>query len=81
MILKNDPIAKLVQDLDPIDWVQMRLLSNLPPEKRIIPALQAQAFSMAALRGTFQKRYPEISLSELNMKVLAYFTPVRIYLK
>jgi hypothetical protein len=40
--------------------------------------MSAQAFAMAALRGTFQQRFPELSLSELNMKVLAYLTPVRI---
>ncbi len=34
--------------------------------------------AMAALRGTFSQRFPELSLSELNMKVLAYFTPVRM---
>ena len=81
MSIKKDPIVNLVQGLDPIDWVQMRVLANVPPERRIIPALQAQAFSMAALRGTFQKRFPELSLSELNMKVLAYFTPLRMYRK
>ncbi len=32
---------------------------------------------MAALRGTFHKRFPELSMSEINMKVLAYLTPVR----
>ncbi len=69
---------EIVRGLDPIDWVQLQLIANLPPEKRIVPGLQAQAFAMAALRGTFQTRYPELSLPEINMKVLAYLTPVRI---
>ena len=69
---------EIVRGLDPVDWVQMQMLAKLPPEKRIAPGLQAQAFAMAALRGTFQKRYPELSLSEINMKVLAYLTPVRM---
>ena len=56
----------------------MQTLTNLQPEKRIVPGLQAQAFAMAALRGTFRKRYPNLSLSEINMKVLACLTPVRI---
>ena len=69
---------EIVRGLDPVDWVQLQLIANLPPEKRIVPGLHAQAFAMAALRGTFQKRYPELSLSEINMKVLAYLTPVRM---
>jgi len=63
MSMKKDPIANLVQGLDPIDWGQMPVLANVPPERRINPALQAQAFLMAVLRGTLQKRFPELSLS------------------
>ena len=76
--LTSEDIAAIVRGLDPIDWIQMELLAKLPPAKRIIPALQAQEFSMAALRTTFRKRYPEMSMSEINMKVLAYLTPVRM---
>lgn len=75
---QNVDVAAIVRGLDPIDWVQLELLAKLPPEKRVSPGLQAQAFAMAALRGTFRKRYPELSLSAINMKVLAYLTPVRI---
>ena len=76
--LSQNEISAIVRGLDPIDWVQMELLAKLPPAKRIIPPLQAQEFSMAALRGTFRKRFPELSMSEINMKVLAYLTPVRM---
>ena len=40
-----------------------------------------QEFAMAALRGTFRNKFPELSMSEINMKVLAYLTPVRIETK
>jgi hypothetical protein len=69
---------EIVRGLDPVDWVQMQLIANLSPEKRVAPGLQAMAFAMAALRGTLQTRYPELSLPEINMKVLAYLTPVRM---
>ena len=68
----------MVNGLDPIDWVQMELLAKLPPEKRLIPGLNAQEFSMAALRGTFRRKFPDLSMPEINMKVLAYLTPVRM---
>ena len=71
-------IEALVQSLDPVDWVQLKLTANLPPGQRILAGLQAQAFAMAGLRGTLRRRFPELSPSELNMKVLAYLTPVRM---
>ena len=79
--LTPEEISAIVDGLDPIDWVQMELLAKLPPEKRLIPGLNAQEFSMSALRGTFCKRYPELSMPEINMKVLAYLTPVRMKVK
>jgi hypothetical protein len=76
--LTSIEISAIVKELDPIDWTQVELLAKLSPAKRIIPGLQAQEFSMAALRGTFRKRFANLTLSEINMKVLAYLTPVRI---
>lgn len=76
--LTPEEITAIVDGFDPIDWVQVELLAKLPPAKRLIPGLNAQEFSMAALRGTFRKRFPELSMPEINMKVLAYLTPVRM---
>jgi hypothetical protein len=76
--LTDEAIVELVRGLDPIDWVQVRLIAALPPERRIVPGMCAQAFAMAALRGALQERYPELTRPELNMKVLAHFTPVRM---
>ena len=71
-------IEELVWSLDPPDWTQMRLLADLTPAERVLAGMRAQAFAMAILRGTFRKRFPELSQSELNMKVLSYLTPVRM---
>ena len=71
-------IAAIVRGLDPADWVQIDLLKKLPPEKRIIPAMRAQAFIMSTFKITLKKRYPNLSDSELNMKTLRHFTTVRI---
>jgi len=76
--LTKDEIAEIVRGLDPIDWVQVKLLANLRPGRRIVPMLHARAFLMAGLRGTFKRRYPELSISQLNMKVLEHLTPVRM---
>jgi hypothetical protein len=74
----NDTIAALVRGLDPVDWEDLRLAARLSPAQRVLAGMRAQAFAMAALRGTFRRRFPQLSQSELNMKVLAYLTPVRM---
>ena len=79
--LTSEEISAIVDGFDPIDWAQVKLLIAMPLEKRLIPGLNAQEFAMAALRGTFQKKFPELSISEINMKVLAYLTPVRMETK
>ena len=71
-------IAGLVQGLDRIDWVQLQLTARLSPGQRILAAMQAHAFAVASLRGTFRRKFPELSPAELNMKVLAYLTPVKM---
>jgi hypothetical protein len=76
--LSDEEIAEIVRGLDPADWVQLKLIANLPPERRIIPAMHAQAFAMGTLRCTLEKRYPSLTRSELNMKVLEHFTTVRM---
>jgi hypothetical protein len=79
--LTPEEISAIVDGFELIDWVQMELLSRLPFERRLIPGLNAQEFAMAALRGTFRNKFPELSVSEINMKVLAYLTPVRMNIK
>jgi hypothetical protein len=76
--LSTEDISIIVSKIDPVDWVQLDLLAKLPFKKRFVPGLNAQEFSMAALRGTFRKKFPELSIPEINMKVLAYLTPVRM---
>ena len=77
-LLSSTEISTIVDGFDPIDWVQVDLLAKMPFEKRLIPGLAAQEFSMAALRGTFRRKFPELSMPEINMKVLAYLTPIRL---
>jgi hypothetical protein len=63
--------------LDPIDWDQLELLARLTPGERALAMMRAQAFVMAGLRGALARRFPNLSQAELNMKVLAYCTPIR----
>jgi hypothetical protein len=77
-LMTDEEIAELVKGLGPIDWVQVELIASLPPERRIVPGMRAQAFALSAMRATLRQHYPEMSRSELNLKVLAHFTPLRL---
>lgn len=64
-------------ELDPIDWQQMELLARLSPAQRTLTMVRAAEFARAGLRAAFRRRYPDLSDAEINMKVLAYLTPLR----
>ena len=72
--LTSEEISAIVDGFDPIDWVQMKMLAELPPGKRIIPMLQATEMVRAGLRTAFQRKFPNLSKSEINMKILEYMT-------
>jgi hypothetical protein len=76
--LTDEQIAEIVQGIAAPDWTQIELLRNLPAERRIVPAMRARAFAMATYRANLRRRYPDLSSSEINMKVLAHFTEVRL---
>ena len=59
--LTSEDISKIVDGLNPIDWVQMELLAKLPPGQRILPALNATLMIRAGLRSAFTKKFPELS--------------------
>ena len=72
--LTSQEISAIVDGFEPIDWVQMDLHSKLPPGRRIVPMLQASEMVRAGLRGAFRKKFPTLSLPEINMKILDYLT-------
>jgi hypothetical protein len=74
----EDGIAAIIRGIAPLDWTQMRLTAALTPAQRIQAGMQAQSFAKAIFRGSLMMRFPDMPLDELNMKVLAHFTPVRM---
>ena len=72
--LSAKDISKIVDGFDPIDRMQVKLIASLPPGKRIIPMLRATEMIRAGLRSAFTKKFPELSRSEINMKILNYMT-------
>lgn len=70
--LTSEEISSIIDGINPIDWMQMELLANMPAGKRVFPSLQASAMIRAGLRTAFKRKFPTLSLSEINMKILEY---------
>lgn len=64
-------------ELTPIDQQQLELLSRIPPAQRVLAMVETSEWVMAGLRGAMRKKHPEWSQRELNLRVLAYLTPLR----
>jgi len=76
--LTSEEISAIVDGFDPIDWDEMEMLKKLPPEDRILVPLQKAEMDRTDLRNKLKEDFPELSISEINMKMLRSFTPVRI---
>lgn len=70
--LSSEEISAIVDGLNPIDHAQMELLAKMPPGRRIYPSLHASAMVRAGLRTAFKRKFPTLSLAEINMKILDY---------
>ena len=75
--LTKEEIAEIVAGID-VDWQQTELLGKMLPGQRHLVMLQASEMLRAGLRTAFNRKFPELSASEINMKVLTYLTPVRM---
>ena len=74
--LTSEEISAIVGGFDPIDWEEM--VRKLPPGERYLISLRKTEILRADLRNKLIKDFPELSMPEINMKVLRSFTPVRI---
>jgi hypothetical protein len=55
---------------DPVDIEAMRRLARLTPGERIRLMLSARELAVGLIRGRLRRRYPDLSLTELNLKLL-----------
>lgn len=52
------------------DRQQVRLLAKLPPHKRVRAMLEARELAVGLIRGRLRRKYPNLSINMLNLKVL-----------
>jgi hypothetical protein len=55
---------------DPPDLVQVGLLKTLPAARRVRAMLEARELAVGLIRGRLRQRFPDLSVNELNLKVL-----------
>jgi hypothetical protein len=49
---------------------QIKLLANLSPHKRIRAMLDARELAVGLIRGRLRRKYPDLSTTSINLKVL-----------
>ena len=76
--LTSEEISTIVDGFDPIDWEEVRLLKAMPSDERYFVSLRKTEALRTDLRNKLMKDYPELPMSEINMKMLRSLTPVRI---
>lgn len=76
--LTPEEISAIVDGFDPIDWAEMKMMSDMPEDQRWLVSHNKTEALRADLRNKLIKDFPELSLPEINMMVLRSFTPVRI---
>jgi hypothetical protein len=70
--------SAIVDGFEPIHREEIEMLAKLPPGKRWLVGYRKSEEIRADLRNKLMENFPELSLPEINRKVLRSLTPVRI---
>ena len=54
----------------PVDLAQLRLLANLPAQRRLRVMLDARELAVGMMRGRLRKEFPNLTSKQLNLKLL-----------
>jgi len=63
-------MQKSVFHPESIDREQIHMLAKLPPHKRVRAMLDARELAVGLIRGRLRRKYPDLPVNLLNMKVL-----------
>lgn len=68
--MDEKPVSEMSSpEWGPLDHDLLRLLGSVSPAQRIRNMLGVQAFVMGVVRTRLQRRYPNLSQREINIKV------------
>ncbi len=57
-------------EYDAVDLIQMKLLAQLSPGQRLQTMLAARELAVSLKRGRLHRQFPELSIRDLNLKLL-----------
>ena len=77
-LLTPEEISALVDGFEPINVEEMELIAKLTPGERILRMMDKSEMIRSDLRNKLTEDFPELSKSEINMKVLRSLSPVQI---
>lgn len=67
----------MIYRFDPIDRTQMQLVGQLTPAQRLQLMLRAREMAVSLKRTRLRRRYADLPLAELNLKLLEELSDVR----
>ena len=67
-------VAQTPGRFDTVDLDQLRLLGKLSSGQRIRVMLDARELATGLIRGRLRRRYPDLSLRAINMKLIEEVT-------
>ena len=69
-------IQKIIDNLPPTDWEEIKIIAKLSPEDRVKRGLQKSDEQRKVHQDKLRQKYPFLSEKEIKMKALAHFTSV-----
>jgi hypothetical protein len=71
-------VNRIADEFESEDRAEVEMLAKMPPGTRWLVGLQRAEAIRSDLRNKLRKVFPELSMPEINMKVLRSLTPVRM---
>jgi len=77
--LPSTGVSSELDNLETVDWQQLYLMAKMTPNQRMLAMAQTSAFARSILRGAFRRRFPNLTMSEVNMLMMRYISAVPEY--
>ena len=71
-------IDEIISGLAPVDWAHLELFGRMTDAERVLAGMRATDQERAIVREELRRLHPHLAEWQLNMKVLAHFTPIRM---
>ena len=71
-------IARITDEFGLSKWEEIEMMAKIPPEKRWLVSYRTSEAIRADLRNKLLEDFPELTLPEINMRVLRSLTPVQM---